>query len=103
MVRRNRYHGPGKQKLIAFTLMISFLVIMRDEILNGSSERCFPEQEGLIESIAMATTEPQHLSLSSDSRVVGNPVIGRKPAINLPDQITICDFPPANEPTRDRE
>ena len=27
MVRRNRYHCPGKQKLIAFTLMISFLVI----------------------------------------------------------------------------
>ena len=50
MVRRNRYHCPGKQKLIAFTLMISFLVIMRNEILNGSSERCFAEQDQALQT-----------------------------------------------------
>src|SRR4051794_10430162 len=37
MVRRDRCHCPRKQKLIAFTLMISFFVIMRDEMLNGTS------------------------------------------------------------------
>src|SRR5438270_760495 len=41
---------PGKQKLIAFTLMISFLVIMRNEILNGSSERCFAEQDQALQT-----------------------------------------------------
>jgi hypothetical protein len=50
MVRRNRYHSPGKQKLIAFALMIWFLVIMRDEILNGSSERCFAEQDQALQT-----------------------------------------------------
>ena len=38
------------RKLIAFTLMISFLVIMRNEILNGSSERCFAEQDQALQT-----------------------------------------------------
>ena len=50
MVRRTWYRCPGKQKLIAFTLMISFLVIMRDEILNAFPKRCFAEKDHAIQT-----------------------------------------------------
>jgi hypothetical protein len=41
---------PGETEADCVTLRISFFVLMRDEMLNGSSERCFAEQDQALQT-----------------------------------------------------
>ena len=43
-------YGSRKQQLIAFTLMIAFVVIMQDEILNAFLEGRLPKKDQALET-----------------------------------------------------